>query len=295
VELTGARGSAVARTDAAGRFDVFIPEGAPYKARVVGEAALGQVNFRDNIVTWYWSDEQTFTSCGPSTFCLDFNETRRDPGFTYRAVDDLFVAAQRLATVGIAPADLGKVVVMPITSDSAYTTDMVGGAVIWINQDRVWDGTVAHELGHVIAVSAGKYRAWAAWHDGCAPTLWPRREFAFFEGWAEFTRFFVFNTRSVNFCSAQSTPRACAAQGNPGLCTAAVAGDEVENYVANSLIETNLTADPTGQALFSTYRSPTFRATPAPTGTLRGFREVLTQQNAAVGAALTAVMSDGGT
>jgi hypothetical protein len=315
VEIRSGSGTTVVRTDDSGRFAVLAPTDTSFRARLVGEIPGGQINFIDNSATWFWSPQEVpLTACGAKTFCLSFDETQRDPGYIYRAADDLYEATVKLKALGVTPDKLGPVRVIPQSATYSVTTwESPGFGVIWVNRDAIWSGSVLHELGHVIALRNSKYQAWAAPHSGCDAVGWPRAEFAFFEGWANFIQFVLrpdktrancpeavpptptptpsSSCKATDFCRSGASPNACHAQGVSMLCNEPVHEYEKEDYVANCLIETSLRADPTGKAILDAFMSKAFRDTPAPTGTLHGFRGILQSTSPAVGQQLQATMA----
>lgn len=292
------------RTNDLGRFDIVVPAapGVP-QAVLIADLPQGKVNSLDDVARTWTSAPLSLSSCGPTTYCLDYvadTVTKRLEEKILGAAAALYQSARTLEAAGVGAQRFGRVTVMPKSAPGTYVTDVVGGhGFLWMELDFM-SQHIPHELGHVLAIRAGKYHPWAAYHTGCDEVAWPRREYAFFEGWADYVHFVIGAIQRegcqrgcphvTDTCLVTATPRACATQNiaSDVPCGLPIQPDEVEDYVANVLIEFQQGHDPASTLIMDTYFSTQFNGQPH---TLGGFQAAMSQIDPAQGANLRAIMT----
>jgi hypothetical protein len=161
-----------------GDFQAVVPAGGDVDVVVVASGPSGQVNWRDNDVTWYWKDlsDHRFGAAGS---ILTYNwRAARDHARHFNALDVTLRGLEyALTQTGIADelADsiFHKVSVIPRWSGTGGTTLPLGLAShIWVGwDDDIFDDSVMlHEYGHHLERMNGTYAAWPASQDGCYAT-----------------------------------------------------------------------------------------------------------------------------
>jgi hypothetical protein len=165
-------------TDNHGDFEVTIAPGTDVNVVVVASGPAGQVNWRDNDLTWFWKDLERHQP-GPGGSRLTYNwRAERDDARHFNALDVIlrgleYAMEQTSTSEADAEATFHKVSVIPRSAGIGGATLPVGLAShIWLgwDDDVFHDSVILHEYAHHLQRMNGSYAAWPALHNGCHAT-----------------------------------------------------------------------------------------------------------------------------